>query len=55
MTYLIIIGCKNPSTAKPYKKAFNENVIFGNYEEASLAVERLNRVDGDGYARVIVL
>jgi len=56
MSYLIMAECKNPSTAKPFKFiTTDENVVYDNFEDASLFAVRMNKTYGDGYARVIAI
>lgn len=56
MSYIILLGCKNPETARIFKMiTTDENVIYKTEGEAEIDVGRINRVEGEGYAKVIAL
>ena len=54
MSYLIMIGCKDPYTAKPFTMlTSDENMVYGDYSDAKEVVRIMNDQNGDGYARLI--
>jgi len=56
MSYLIIVGCKDPYTAKPFTMlTSDENMVYGDYSDAKEVVRIMNDQNGDGYARLIAL
>jgi hypothetical protein len=56
MNYIVIVGCKNPYTAKPFTLADDiENDVYSDSRSAQSLADQLNDVEGEGYARVVVL
>ncbi len=56
MNYLIMTGCKDPFTAKPFTMlTSDENMVYEDYYDAKEVVRIMNEQNGDGYARLIVL
>ncbi len=54
--YLIITGCKDPYTAKPFTMiTSDDNMVYEDYADAEAVVKIMNDVDGEGYARMIAL
>jgi len=56
MTYLIMVGCKDPYTAKPFTKLTSDgNMVCRDYSAAQEIIRILNDQNGDGYARLIAI
>ena len=56
MNYIVIVGCKNPYTAKPFTLADDvENDVYSDLRSAKALADQLDDVEGDGHARVVVL
>ena len=56
MNYLIMIGCEDPFTAKPFTMlTSDENMVYGDYSDAIEVVRIMNEQNGEGYARLINL
>jgi len=56
MNYLIMIGCEDAFTAKPFTMlTSDENMVYEDYSDAKEVVRIMNDKNGDGYARLIVL
>lgn len=56
MNYVILLGCKNPETASLFKMITTDhNVMYTKEEEANKDVDRINKIEGEGHAKVIAL
>jgi len=56
MNYLIMIGCQDPFTAKPFTLlTSDDNMVYGDYSDAIEVVRIMNEQNDDGYARLVVL
>jgi hypothetical protein len=56
MAYIIMTGCKDPYTAKPFTMlTSDDNMVYEDYNDAKAVVKALDEIDGEGYAKMIAL
>jgi len=56
MNYIILINCKDPHQAKPFKNiGETENMVYSSSQEAEQVASILRRKCGTGEVRVVVL